>query len=344
LIMFFFFFFYFFFFFFFFFFSAAAMFWGPLGGGGGGMPGVPDVFQRQYRVYSGAFMDKAHIDNGGKVILPNSAMDELAHLNIVWPMMFRLTSASVSTHCGVLEFSAQEGHIYIPYWMMQHLRVKPGAIITVRNVSLPKGTFVKLRPQTKDFIEDISNPRPVLEAKLRNFSCLTKGDTVIIGYNDKHYCIDIMEVRSARGGEPAVCIIDTDVEVDFERPADMPESPREVRSPKEPTSSLVPAADTHLTFNNAHMNRQKKKEEEGAAAPAEEGPKFTPFTGAGRTVSGKPPGSPASAPAKPTGSPLGGPLPPPAIAAAAPASSAPPPPTPPAGGFKAFVGTGRSLK
>jgi len=34
-------------------------------------------------VYSGAFMDKAHIDNGGKVILPNSAMDELAHLNIV---------------------------------------------------------------------------------------------------------------------------------------------------------------------------------------------------------------------------------------------------------------------
>jgi len=56
---------------------------------------------------------------------------------------------------------------------------------------------------------------------------------------------------------------------------------------------------------NAHMNRQKKKEEEGAAAPAEEGPKFTPFTGAGRTVSGKPPGSPASAPA-PGPAPQGG--------------------------------------
>lgn len=32
---------------------------------------------------------------------------------------------------------------------MQHLRIQPGTIIKVQNASLPKGTFVKLRPQTK---------------------------------------------------------------------------------------------------------------------------------------------------------------------------------------------------
>lgn len=88
----------------------------------------------------------------------------------------------------------------------------------------------------------------------------TKGDTVIIGYNDKHYCIDIMEVRSARGGEPAaqggkagppsplsplsipaaVCIIDTDVEVDFERPADMPV--RDARGPMAPPPPRMPSS------------------------------------------------------------------------------------------------------
>jgi ubiquitin fusion degradation protein 1 len=36
----------------------------------------------------------------------------------------------------------------------------------VRNVSLPKGTYVKLQPHTTDFI-NISNPKAVLETTLR---------------------------------------------------------------------------------------------------------------------------------------------------------------------------------
>lgn len=42
------------------------------------------------------------------------------------------------THCGVLEFSAPEGSCYIPYWMMQNLLLEAGALLTVKNVSLPK--------------------------------------------------------------------------------------------------------------------------------------------------------------------------------------------------------------
>ena len=45
----------------------------------------------------------------------------LVRLNIVYPMLFKLSNKKTSrtTHCGVLEFVADEGKIYIPYWMMQ---------------------------------------------------------------------------------------------------------------------------------------------------------------------------------------------------------------------------------
>ena len=42
--------------------------------------------------------------------------------------------------------------------MMQNLLLQEGDIVRVRNVTLPKGTYVKLQPHTTDFL-DISNPK-----------------------------------------------------------------------------------------------------------------------------------------------------------------------------------------
>lgn len=94
-------------------------------------------------------------------------------------MLFKVTNEGVNrySHCGVLEFSATEGSCYMPYWvllllcavsviliciykMMQNLFINEGEIINVQNISLPKATFVKIRPQTREFL-DISNPRAV---------------------------------------------------------------------------------------------------------------------------------------------------------------------------------------
>lgn len=44
--------------------------------------------------------------------------------------------------------------------MMQNLFLTEGSILNIQNVSLPKATFVKIRPQSQDFL-DISNPRAV---------------------------------------------------------------------------------------------------------------------------------------------------------------------------------------
>lgn len=51
--------------------------------------------------------------------MPPSALSELTRLNIQYPMLFKLVTSnrSKSTHCGVLEFVAEEGKIYIPHWV-----------------------------------------------------------------------------------------------------------------------------------------------------------------------------------------------------------------------------------
>jgi ubiquitin fusion degradation protein 1 len=150
-------------------------------------------------------------------LLPPSAFDMLARLQVDYPMLFRLTSMNTttnkSTHSGVLEFTAEEGCVYIPHWMMQNLLIEEGQLITVMNVSLPKATFVKLQPQSVDFLE-ISNPRAVLEHALRNFSCVTIDDTIQILYNQKNYHFTLKDVQPS----PAACIIETDCNVDFDAP------------------------------------------------------------------------------------------------------------------------------
>ncbi|CAK9142090.1 unnamed protein product [Ilex paraguariensis] len=117
-------------------------------------------FEQTYRCYPASFIDKPQIENGDKIIMPPSALDRLASLHIDYPMLFELRNAAAerASHCGVLEFIAEEGMIYMPYWMMENLLLQEGDIVRVKNVTLPKGTYVKLQPHTKDFL-DISNPK-----------------------------------------------------------------------------------------------------------------------------------------------------------------------------------------
>jgi len=156
-------------------------------------------------------------------------------------MLFELSNQKrgKKTHCGVLEFVAEEGMVYLPYWMMQNLLLGEGDILRVAYTTLPKGTFVKLRPQTKDFL-DISNPKAVLETTLRGYTCLTVNDTILINYNNKRYFIDIVEAKPGN----AISIVDTDCEVDFAPPLDYVEpEPVRLAFPKSrlPVSTIVPS-------------------------------------------------------------------------------------------------------
>lgn len=80
---------------------------------------VPLRFDEQYRCYPVSFCDKSHLEDGDKILLPPSALEMLARMDIAYPMLFQLENESMGrkTHCGVLEFSAQEGSCYMPYWV-----------------------------------------------------------------------------------------------------------------------------------------------------------------------------------------------------------------------------------
>ncbi|WOK92915.1 hypothetical protein Cni_G01607 [Canna indica] len=220
-------------------------------------------FEQTYRCYPASFIDKPQLEIGDKIIMPPSALDRLASLHIDYPMLFELHNAATErvSHCGVLEFIAEEGMIYMPYWMMQNLLLQEGDVVRVKNTTLPKGTYVKLQPHTKDFL-DISNPKAILETTLRNFSCLTTGDSIMVAYNNKKYYIDIVETKPSS----AISIIETDCEVDFAPPLDYKEPER----PQPLTTSKAP------------------EQAQGLQSEAEAEIKFTPFTGAGRRLDGKP--------------------------------------------------------
>lgn len=206
------------------------------------------TFQDSFRCHSVSLLaaeqqrDPNVLEFSDKIILPPSALEKLAHLEISYPMIFEVTNPRYvqrRLHCGVLEFIAQEGMIYLPFWMMENMHLNEGDIVHLKSATIQKGSFVKLQPQTTDFIK-ISNPKAVLEQSLRSFSALTKGETFRILYNKKKYDIGVVEVRPEgrpfqQGEAEAVCIIEADVEVDFAAPADYIE-------PKRPSPKASPVS------------------------------------------------------------------------------------------------------
>jgi len=227
---------------------------------GGGRGALPDKFEEQYHCYSAAMADKAHLEQGDKILLPPSAFDILARLQVDYPMLFQLQSPDKGTltHCGVLEFTAEEGSCVVPFWMMQNLLIEEGAVLTVSNISLPKANYVKFQAQHVDFLE-ISNPRAVLEHALRNFSCITKGDVICVPYNSKNYHFEIKEVKP----QDAACIIETDCNVDFDAPVGYKEPNFAKNGSSAPSSGNGSGAASSSSNGLAGLKKQS------AYAPAE---------------------------------------------------------------------------
>ncbi|KAJ1569390.1 ubiquitin fusion degradation protein [Cladochytrium tenue] len=142
-------------------------------------------FNEYYRCYSMAMMpgnEREAVNFSGKTTL-----------NIAYPMQFQLVNE---------QHKEKSSHA--------------GSIVRVKNVTLPLGHFVKLQPQSVDFL-DISDPKAVLEKAISNFSALTEGDIISIKYNNKLYDILIMETKPEGQG---ISVVETDLEatVQFRSP------------------------------------------------------------------------------------------------------------------------------
>ncbi|KAK9498068.1 hypothetical protein O3M35_003950 [Rhynocoris fuscipes] len=223
-------------------------------------PIIARPFSTEFYCFSVAMLpgnEREDVERGGKIIMPPSALDHLTRLNISYPMLFKLNNPKLDriTHCGVLEFVADEGKVYLPHWMMHNLMLDEGDVVHIESANLPVATFSRFQPHSPDFL-DISNPKAVLENCLRNFACLTTGDVVNIKYNTKDYELSVLETQPGN----AVSIIECDMNVEFAPP---------------------------LGYQDPDPEKNKNDTAEGSNDQLAACSGFYPFTGQGHRLDGK---------------------------------------------------------
>ncbi|VDO62144.1 unnamed protein product [Heligmosomoides polygyrus] len=226
-----------------------------MGGGYGGR------YSCQMRAYSAAFTDGdatkvTELNHGGKILLPNSTLDYLIRYNVPYPMLFKVVArlcvlcrqrASATFRNGLVIFVL----VCITFWgdssqflqlqMMKQLRIEEGAEVRVESVTLPSATYAKLKPQSLEFL-NISNPRAVLEVELRKFACLTKNDIIAVMYADQVLEFLVQEVKPSN----AVCIIECDLNLDFDAPEGYVEESTSAKPPSNFKVSVPTTPGSHF--------------------------------------------------------------------------------------------------
>ena len=188
---------------------------------------VNEIFIEIYKAFPASIMGREDIDLSNSIILPASALGVLSSMRNFKdsknPLLFRILNIelNMATHCGVAEFTAQEGTCYLPSNMFERLCLMEGQQVNIRNVDLKEGKFIKLQPHLTEFINN-PNPKTILEYNLRNYFCVTEGDTISVKFSKKIYKLDIVQCKPAK----AIRTLNTDIEVDFCPPKDYKEEPR----------------------------------------------------------------------------------------------------------------------
>jgi hypothetical protein len=161
------------------------------------------------------------------------------------PLTFRLVNAENGrvVYAGIREFSAAEGEVALSPFLREALEIRadsmshgeiatladdealadvsqadPRPQITIHARQLPKGTFVKLRPLAAGY--DVDDWKALLEQHLRkNYTTLTNGEILIVpgshGTGGKKEEFRFL-VDGFKPEVDAICVVDTDLEVDIE--------------------------------------------------------------------------------------------------------------------------------
>ncbi|THD28291.1 Ubiquitin fusion degradation protein 1 [Fasciola hepatica] len=188
-----------------------------------------DTFSTSYKCYSVSFFPgnlRDGVEKGGKIIMPPSTLGALsecfifsnlpARMNVQYPMLFKLTNqqANRTTHCGVLEFVADEGNIYVPYWVIVRIELQLDSADAKKSSVGGGRTSLRLKCFSESGIFCQVPTTMCLENALRDFACLTVGDVIAISYNDNVYELKVLETKP----DNAVTIIECDMSVDFAPP------------------------------------------------------------------------------------------------------------------------------
>ncbi|KAJ2570486.1 hypothetical protein GGH95_004222, partial [Coemansia sp. RSA 1836] len=176
------------------------------------------------------------------------------------PLIFRLRPApqpglherqrdARSVHCGVREFSCEEGQAGVPEWLMDEMGLTDGDSVSVELVRLQKGAHAQLQA-LNPMSRGVGDLRSLLEAYMRTkLTALTIGETLLVPVSG------VAEPLSFRVAalEPtdAVDVVDTDLSVDIVYADSGPivDQPLADRSSSSVTE-ILPGAGIDVSVNN----------------------------------------------------------------------------------------------
>lgn len=162
-----------------------------------------------------------------KIILPPSVLQnllskyasELESAGLPSPLLFQITNTlnGKFTHVGVLEFSAEESTVLIPPSVQRNLGISDASNVLLSFKVLPKASSITIVPL--ESYDDEIDWKYLLEARFRsNRTALTVGDIIDVAHPSNpavHYSFKIHDAQP----ENAVCIVDTDVDLNIVNPA-----------------------------------------------------------------------------------------------------------------------------
>ncbi|KAH0789535.1 ubiquitin fusion degradation protein [Histomonas meleagridis] len=159
---------------------------------------------------------RPELEQSARILLPESVLDTIMQRNQHISVMFfaiRNTALGISVYAGVDSFTAQQGTVFIPFWMMEYLQVNEDNTVRVSLTSLVPATRALFQPQDDAFL-NLPNPRVILEYSLRQHPCLTQGTILNIEFNNKIYRLKVLKTEP----KSAVQILHADVICDFATP------------------------------------------------------------------------------------------------------------------------------
>jgi hypothetical protein len=176
------------------------------------------------------------IETGGNIRLHQDWIEPvLKHNPEGKPIMFRIDNNQKNVFCGINGWhtfndpDCDNRIVYLPKWMMVHLGLKSNDIVRLVPMQIPSGKYVKLRSFTELVTMDFQ--KEYLESQLKQFTCLTKGQELMFG-DHPVFVVDVGIDQNTKSIYDTICIINTDLEVDFDEPIDY--------TPPPPVSVPVP--------------------------------------------------------------------------------------------------------
>jgi translation initiation factor 1 (eIF-1/SUI1) len=133
------------------------------------------------------------------------------------PFYFCIES-SIDTfcYCGVQDFTADEGLVYIPNHLLDQLAINGCDVVTVKYINnVPKGEFVVIEPLNKE-IFDIKDLDKYLEKVISGYCVLYQNQVINFQYEDNNYKILIKKIKAVDDIETnLIDVVNTDLFFDI---------------------------------------------------------------------------------------------------------------------------------